>query len=158
MPPLEDPPLLRLEVEGMQVYLAVLQDTCNAEWPSGENAQWLDSVEQRMFQLCREIIVSYVLSQQENADGKMDSVQRRELAARTPLLVSVLKTMQALDESLFRKHVKDFYPLLSDMIKSEVTLPEVRPVIEVFTPTPAPAFEATRSPASILTGVVITIV
>mmetsp|Transcript_7972 Transcript_7972/g.29482 ORF Transcript_7972/g.29482 Transcript_7972/m.29482 type:complete len:1752 (-) Transcript_7972:83-5338(-) len=126
MPPLEDPPLLRLEVEGMQVYLAVLQDTCNAEWPSGENAQWLDSVEQRMFQLCREIIVSYVLSQQENADGKMDSVQRRELAARTPLLVSVLKTMQALDESLFRKHVKDFYPLLSDMIKSEVTLPEVQ--------------------------------
>ena len=126
IPPLEDPPLLRLEVEGMQVCLSILQDTCNAEWAKGESAQWISSVEQRMFQLCREIIVSYVLSQQENAEGKLDSIQRRQLAARTPLLVSVLKTLQGLDENLFRKNVRDFYSLLSDMIKSEITLPEVQ--------------------------------
>lgn len=126
-----DPPLLRLESESYQAYLALLQHL-----PLDKPALAKDvEVENRLVELCEEVLQVYLntatAGPQPPLPEKLEkpsnplwviplgSSRRRELVSRAPLVVATLQAISGLKDSSFEKHLRRFFPLLASLISCE---------------------------------------
>ncbi|KAK4752299.1 hypothetical protein SAY87_021097 [Trapa incisa] len=126
---MQDPPLLRLENESLQLCLTFLQNLIIDRPPSYDAAE----VEAHLVNLCSEVLEFYISTAQfghttELSSSLRDSPQwniplgsgkRRELAARAPLIVATLQAICNLREGSFKKNLGRFFPLLSGLISCE---------------------------------------
>eukprot|EP00250_Pteridium_aquilinum_P020997 c25007_g1_i1 orf=351-5705(+) len=130
-----DPPLLRLESESYQVYLALLQRLPLDKPDLAKDVE----VESRLVELCEEVLQVYLNTAtaspyptlQSQAEGQAEqplsspwiiplgSSRRRELASRGPLVVATLQAISGLKDSSFEKYLKQFFPLLASLISCE---------------------------------------
>ena len=67
----------------------------------------------------------------ESPSGRQDSIPRlasvkEEAGARAPLVVSTLRALSNLTDEAFRKHLRNFFPLLTRLIACQHTPPEVQ--------------------------------
>ncbi|KAE9603229.1 putative Sec7 domain, mon2, dimerization and cyclophilin-binding domain-containing protein [Lupinus albus] len=127
MTQMQDPPLLRLENETYQTCLTFLQNLVVDRPPSYED----DEVESHLIQLCQEILEFYIevagLDQiSESCHDRqphwlipLGSGKRRELAARSTLVVATLQAICTLGEISFEKNLSHFFPLLSSLVSCE---------------------------------------
>ncbi|RRT60265.1 hypothetical protein B296_00022281 [Ensete ventricosum] len=131
---MQDPPLLRLENESYHLCLVLLQNSA-VDRPLNGDVE----VEAHLVQLCREVLEVYLKA----AKGQpvvastgtqprthwlipVGSGKRRELAARAPIVVSTLHAISGLGDTLFRKNLALFFPLLSCLISCEHGSTEVQ--------------------------------
>ncbi|URE00893.1 Guanine nucleotide-exchange protein [Musa troglodytarum] len=131
---MQDPPLLRLENESYHLCLVLLQNSVMDRPLNGDV-----EVEAHLVQLCREVLEVYLKA----AKGQpvvastgtqprthwlipVGSGKRRELAARAPVVVSTLHAISGLGDTLFRKNLALFFPLLSCLISCEHGSTEVQ--------------------------------
>ncbi|OIW18996.1 hypothetical protein TanjilG_20269 [Lupinus angustifolius] len=127
MTQMQDPPLLRLENETYQTCLTFLQNLVVDRPPSYEDAE----VESHLIQLCQEILEFYIEvaglgqisesshDQQPHWLIPLGSGKRRELAARSALVVATLQAICTLGEISFEKNLSHFFPLLSSLVSCE---------------------------------------
>ncbi|CAL9161765.1 unnamed protein product [Musa hybrid cultivar] len=131
---MQDPPLLRLENESYHLCLVLLQNSV-VDRPLNGDVE----VEAHLVQLCREVLEVYLKA----AKGQpvlastgtqprthwlipVGSGKRRELAARASVVVSALHAISGLGDTLFRKNLALFFPLLSCLISCEHGSTEVQ--------------------------------
>ncbi|CAA2985242.1 brefeldin A-inhibited guanine nucleotide-exchange 2-like [Olea europaea subsp. europaea] len=124
---MQDPPLLRLENESYQICLTFLQNLVVDRHLGNKESE----VESYLVNLCQEVLQAYIetaylkpmsdsfLDKQLHWKIPLGSGRRRELAARTPLIVATLQAMCSLDDSSFVKNLPCFFPLLSRLISCE---------------------------------------
>ncbi|KAK7349618.1 hypothetical protein VNO77_07120 [Canavalia gladiata] len=127
MTQMQDPPLLRLENESYQICLTFLQNLVVDKPPSYE----ADEVESHLICLCKEVLEFYIevagfVQKSESSHGRkphwlipLGSGRRRELAARSPLVVATLQAICNLGEISFEKNLSHFFPLLSNLVSCE---------------------------------------
>ncbi|WJX87162.1 Brefeldin A-inhibited guanine nucleotide-exchange protein 2 [Trifolium repens] len=124
---MQDPPLLRLENESYQTCLTFLENLVVDKPPSYEEAE----AESHLVRLCQEVLEFYikVADCEEKSESShrikthwsipVGSVKRRELAARSPLVVATLQAICSLDDISFEKNLSHFFPLLSSLVSCE---------------------------------------
>ncbi|KAA3463601.1 brefeldin A-inhibited guanine nucleotide-exchange protein 1-like [Gossypium australe] len=135
---LSDPPLVHFENEAYQNYLNFLQDLIKNN-PSVVEKMNLES---QLVAVCEKILQIYLnctinqnpvhISVNEPTSRwvlPLGSAKREELAARTSLLVSALKTLGGLEKDRFRKYVASFFHLLVALIRCEHSSSEVQRVL-----------------------------
>lgn len=124
-----DPPLLRLESESYQAYLALLQHLPLDKPDLAKDVE----VENRLVELCEEVLQVYLTTataapEPAPLDQKpsgplwvipLGSSRRRELVSRTPLVVATLQAISGLKDSSFEKYLRRFFPLLASLISCE---------------------------------------
>ena len=123
-----DPPLLRLESESYQAYLTFLQHLCSDKPDLVTDTQ----VERRLVELFQEVLELYLdtataISESTNQNQShevswvipLGSSKRRELAARSPLVVATLQAISRHREPSFEKYLRQFFPLLVSLISCE---------------------------------------
>ncbi|OIW00805.1 hypothetical protein TanjilG_18607 [Lupinus angustifolius] len=127
MTQMQDPPLLRLENDTYQTCLTFLQNLVADQPPNYEEAE----VESHLVRLCQEILEFYIEVAglgpiSESSHGRqprwlipLGSGKRRELAARSPLVVATLQAICTLGEISFEKNLSHFFPLLSSLVSCE---------------------------------------
>ncbi|CAL0324557.1 unnamed protein product [Lupinus luteus] len=127
MTQMQDPPLLRLENDTYQTCLTFLQNLVVDRPPNYEEAE----VESHLVRLCQEILEFYIEVAglgpiSESSRGRqphwlipVGSGKRRELAARSPLVVATLQAICTLGEVSFEKNLSHFFPLLSSLVSCE---------------------------------------
>ncbi|KAH1155621.1 hypothetical protein AAZX31_18G202200 [Glycine max] len=124
---MQDPPLLRLENESYQTCLTFLQNLVIDKPPSYE----VDEVESHLIQLCQEVLEFYIEvagfeQKSESSHGRqqhwlipLGTGKRRELAARSPLIVATLQAICSLGDTSFEKNLSHFFPLISSLVRCE---------------------------------------
>ncbi|KAG4205566.1 hypothetical protein ERO13_A04G111200v2 [Gossypium hirsutum] len=135
---LSDPPLVHFENEAYQNYLNFLQDLIKNN-PSDVEKMNLES---QLVAVCEKILQIYLnctinqntvqISVNEPTSRwvlPLGSAKREELAARTFLLVSALKTLSGLEKDRFRKYIASFFHLLVALIRCEHSSSEVQRVL-----------------------------
>ncbi|KAK5837069.1 Brefeldin A-inhibited guanine nucleotide-exchange 2 [Gossypium arboreum] len=135
---LSDPPLVHFENEAYQNYLNFLQDLIKNN-PSDVEKMNLES---QLVAVCEKILQIYLnctinqntvqISVNEPTSRwvlPLGSAKREELAARTSLLVSALKTLSGLEKDRFRKYIASFFHLLVALIRCEHSSSEVQRVL-----------------------------
>nr|KYP64465.1 Brefeldin A-inhibited guanine nucleotide-exchange protein 2 [Cajanus cajan] len=127
MTQMQDPPLLRLENESYQTCLTFLQNLVVDKPPSYE----ADEVESHLIRLCQEVLECYIEvagfgQKSESSHGRqshwlipLGSGKRRELAARSPLIVATLQAICTLGDISFEKNLSHFFPLISSLVRCE---------------------------------------
>ncbi|KAJ1413649.1 Sec7, C-terminal [Sesbania bispinosa] len=127
MTQMQDPPLLRLENESYQICLTFLQNLVVDKPHSYEEAE----VESHLVGLCEEVLEFYIDvagfgQKSESYHGRkphwlipLGSGKRRELAARSPLVVATLQAICSLGDISFEKNLSHFFPLLSSLVSCE---------------------------------------
>ena len=127
MTQMQDPPLLRLENESYQICLTFLQNLVVDRPHSYEEAE----VESHLVRLCQEVLEFYIevassgrISQSSHGGQPhwlipLGSGKRRELAARSPLVVATLQAICSLADTSFEKNLSHFFPLLSSLVSCE---------------------------------------
>ncbi|XP_078156946.1 HOPM interactor 7 [Carex rostrata] len=123
----ERPPLnlLRQEISGMTIYLEILHKSTSKEL-NGASFDGLEE-EQKLKGLAEEKLVSFcgnVL--REASDLQPNTVEaagsttgadiHRVLDLRAPIIVKVLKGMCIMDSDIFKRHLREFYPLITKLI------------------------------------------
>lgn len=132
--PAERPPLnlLRQELAGTCIYLDVLQKTTAGssvsqgvdETSIKNDAIFVDhSKEEKLEGTAEEKLVSFcgqVLREasdfQSNLGETTNMDIHRVLELRSPIIVKVLKGMCLMNKQIFRKHLREFYPLITKLI------------------------------------------
>lgn len=142
--PAERPPLnlLRQELAGTTVYLDVLQKTTsgfdnNRKHPESNGSLNVDiksdnndssitrysSAEEKLEGVAEEKLVSFCEQVLKEASDLQSSVGEttnvdihRVLELRSPIIVKVLKGMCFMNNQIFRKHMREFYPLLTKLV------------------------------------------
>ncbi|XP_061371044.1 brefeldin A-inhibited guanine nucleotide-exchange protein 2-like [Gastrolobium bilobum] len=134
MTQMQDPPLLRLENESYQICLTFLQNLIVDRPPSYDEAE----VESHLVRLCQEVLELYIEvagsgQKSESSHGRkphwlipLGSGKRRELAARSPLVVATLQAICSLGDISFEKNLSHFFPLLSSLVSCEHGSSEVQ--------------------------------
>ncbi|MBA0666678.1 hypothetical protein Goklo_003056 [Gossypium klotzschianum] len=135
---LSDPPLVHFENEAYQNYLNFLQDLIKNN-PSVVEKM---NLELQLVAVCEKILQIYLnctinqntvqISVNEPTSRwvlPLGSAKREELAARTSLLVSALKTLSGLEKDRFRKYIASFFHLLVALIRCEHSSSEVQRVL-----------------------------
>lgn len=138
MTQMQDPPLLRLENESYQTCLTLLQNLILDRPVSYDEVE----VEAYFVDLCKEVLQVYLnmtQSWQQSTEPAivcvhrkphwlipLDSVKRRELAARAPLAVSTLQAICGLGDSSFGKNLAQIFPLVAGLISCEHGSSEVQ--------------------------------
>lgn len=127
MTQMQDPPLLRLENESYQICLTFLQNLVVDKPPSYEEAE----AESHLVRLCQEVLEFYIEvagcgEKSESSHRRkphwsipLGSGKRRELAARSPLVVATLQAICSLGDISFEKNLSHFFPLLSSLVSCE---------------------------------------
>lgn len=127
MTQMQDPPLLRLENESYQICLTFLQNLVVDKPPTYEAAE----VESHLVRFCQEVLEFYIEvagfgQKSESSNGRkphwsipLGSGKRRELAARSPLVVATLQAICSLGDISFEKNLSHFFPLLSSLVSCE---------------------------------------
>ncbi|KAJ0090390.1 hypothetical protein Patl1_13715 [Pistacia atlantica] len=146
--PAERPPLnlLRQELAGTSIYLDILQKTTSGFDASGEQqpksngSQDVDTasdnnessfteqsnVKEKLEGVAEEKLVSFceqILREasdlQSNVGETTNMSIHRVLELRSPIIVKVLKGMCYMNNQIFRRHLRDFYPLLTKLVCCE---------------------------------------
>lgn len=158
-----DPPLLRLESEAFHAYLTMLQ-RLPADKPELAKAGGPLHVEARLVDLCGEVLTMYintarVAESSEVEPGKsrtqlwvvpLGAARRRELAARSPLVVAALQAIASLKAPSFEQHLAGkFFPLLTQLVGCEHSSGDVQTALStLFTQRIGPLLLAHKSRTS----------
>lgn len=132
-----EPPVVHFETETYQIYVNFLYDLHVRSSPLYEEKK----VEQHLVSLCEEVLMMYLECAGESPNKKSEnksvlhwavplgSAKKEELAARTPLVLSVLRVLNGLEQDSFRRHSHQLLPLLVNFIRSEHSSMEVQQVL-----------------------------
>ncbi|KAG2646178.1 hypothetical protein PVAP13_2KG490600 [Panicum virgatum] len=128
--PPERPPLnlLRQELAGTTIYLDILhkstveqeerdstEEADGFSVESGEQEKIKDLAEGKLVSFCGQILKE--ASDLQPSTGEAASADiHRVLDLRAPVIVKVLKGMCIMDAQIFKRHLKDFYPLITKLI------------------------------------------
>nr|GEW39325.1 brefeldin A-inhibited guanine nucleotide-exchange protein 2-like [Tanacetum cinerariifolium] len=123
MTQMQDPPLLRLEVESYQTCLMFVHNLAVDRPPFYEESK----AESQLVDLCQEVLKFYVeiarpaLMNTNRAHWliPLGSGKKRELTTRAPLIVTTLQAVCSLGDSSFEKSLSSFFPLFSCLISCE---------------------------------------
>ncbi|XP_041997061.1 brefeldin A-inhibited guanine nucleotide-exchange protein 1-like [Salvia splendens] len=129
------PPLIHFENESYKSYLNFLHDLLvNSPSLSEEK-----NVEGELVSVCKQVLQTYLgcsgfeyVSQDKpraNCVLPLGSAKKEELAARTPLVLSVMRILGSLERDSFRRHVSELFPLLVGLVRSEHSSMEVQRVL-----------------------------
>ncbi|CAN1290784.1 Brefeldin A-inhibited guanine nucleotide-exchange protein 5 [Linum perenne] len=127
----ERPPrnLFRQELVGTSIYLEVLQKTTldlnankeeqKAESNSDEQSSWevkLEGIaEEKLVSFCEQILRD--ASELQSGVGEITNMDvHRVLELRSPIIIRVLKGMCYMNNQIFKRHLRELYPLLSKLI------------------------------------------
>nr|XP_011461220.1 PREDICTED: brefeldin A-inhibited guanine nucleotide-exchange protein 5 [Fragaria vesca subsp. vesca] len=123
----ERPPLnlLRQELTGTCIYLDILQKA-TSQFPANQEglAETNDSsAEENVEGLAEDKLVSFCeqvlreASELQSSSGDVTNMDiHRVLELRSPIIVKVLKGMCFMNPQIFRRHLRDFYPLLTKLV------------------------------------------
>lgn len=119
--PTERPPLniLRQELAGTCIYLDVLQKTTSGinsdDEPSDEEKKLEGIAEGKLVSFCEQVLRD--ASELQSTAGETTNMDvHRVLALRSPVIVKVLKGMCYMNNKIFRRHLREFYPLLTKLV------------------------------------------
>jgi len=128
--PPERPPLnlLRQELAGTTIYLDILhkstveqeekdstEEADGFSVESGEQEKIKDLAEGKLVSFCGQILKE--ASDLQPSTGEAASADiHRVLDLRAPVVVKVLKGMCIMDAQIFKRHLKEFYPLITKLI------------------------------------------
>nr|XP_043623533.1 brefeldin A-inhibited guanine nucleotide-exchange protein 2-like [Erigeron canadensis] len=120
MTQMQDPPLLRLEIESYQICFTFLQNLAEDRPPFYEESK----AESRLVDLCLEVLKFYVeiarpARNQAHWLIPLGSGKKKELATRAPIIVATLHGICSLGDSSFEKNLSVFFPLFSSLISCE---------------------------------------
>lgn len=129
------PPLVHFENESYKSYLNFLHDLLvNSPSLSEEK-----NVEGELISVCKQVLQTYLgcsgfeyVTQDKprvNCVLPLGSAKKEELAARTPLVLSVMRILGSLGRNSFRRHVSQLFPLLVGLVRSEHSSMEVQRVL-----------------------------
>ncbi|KAF5204476.1 Brefeldin a-inhibited guanine nucleotide-exchange protein [Thalictrum thalictroides] len=134
----ERPPLnlLRQELAGTSVYLDILQKATSTSANNDENAVDMDVAhvvndrsyikdeklegvaEEKLVSFCGQILKE--ASELHSGTGESANVDiHRVLELRSPIIVKVIKGMCLMNRRIFKKHLRDFYPLITKLVCSD---------------------------------------
>ncbi|PIA33201.1 hypothetical protein AQUCO_04200151v1 [Aquilegia coerulea] len=137
----ERPPLnlLRQELAGTSIYLDILQKATSASTTNNENAvdinvshgidvtsvndrtkdEKLEGVaEEKLVSFCGQILKE--ASELQSGTGESANVDiHRVLELRSPIIVKVIKGMCLMNSHIFKKHLREFYPLITKLVCSD---------------------------------------
>ncbi|KAL7606603.1 hypothetical protein Lser_V15G15902 [Lactuca serriola] len=127
---MQDPPLLRLEIESYQTSLTFLQNLAIDQPPLYHESK----AESQLVDLCQEVLKFYIkiarLTESTTTGAHwfipLGSGRKRELAARAPLVVTTLQGICSLGDLSFEKNLSLFFPLVSSLISCEHGSSEVQ--------------------------------
>ncbi|PWA99169.1 Armadillo-like helical [Artemisia annua] len=130
MTQMQDPPLLRLEVESYQTCLMFVQNLAVDRPPFYEESK----AESQLVDLCQEVLKFYVeIARPARMNTNrahwlipLGSGKKRELTIRAPLIVTTLQAVCSLGDSSFEKKLSSFFPLFSSLISCEHGSSEVQ--------------------------------
>ncbi|KAM0048372.1 putative Sec7 domain, mon2, dimerization and cyclophilin-binding domain, Sec7 domain superfamily [Helianthus debilis subsp. tardiflorus] len=133
MTQIQDPPLLRLEIESYQTCLTILQNLA-VDQPPFYNESKAGS---QLVDLCQEVLKFYIEVAHpprltESSPNRahwlipIGSGRKRELGTRAPLIVTTLQAICSLGDSSFEKNLSNFFPLFSNLIRCEHGSSEVQ--------------------------------
>ncbi|GMI89380.1 BFA-VISUALIZED ENDOCYTIC TRAFFICKING DEFECTIVE1, HOPM interactor 7 [Hibiscus trionum] len=127
--PAERPPLnlLRQELAGTRIYLDVLQKVTSGL--NDNSGQRLESngthdpeetklegiAEERLVSFCEQVLRDATDLQATIGDTSNVSIHR-VLELRSPIIIKVLRGMCYMNNKIFRRHLRDFYPLLTKLV------------------------------------------
>ncbi|OWM73823.1 hypothetical protein CDL15_Pgr015123 [Punica granatum] len=131
--PAERPPsnLLCQELAGTSIYLDILQKTTSGntslrkEQPesSEDDIGASNAEEGKLFSIAEEKLVTFCeqvlkdVSDLQSDIGETTNMDiHRVLELRSPVIVKVLKGMSLMDNKIFRRHLREFYPLLTKLV------------------------------------------
>ncbi|EFH53532.1 predicted protein [Arabidopsis lyrata subsp. lyrata] len=117
--PAERPPLnlLRQELEGTTIYLDVLQKTTSglADDASNSEDRLEGAAEEKLVSFCEQVLKE--TSDLQSTLGETTNMDvHRVLELRSPVIVKVLEGMCFMNNTIFRKHMREFYPLLTRLM------------------------------------------
>ncbi|KAJ0966984.1 hypothetical protein J5N97_023901 [Dioscorea zingiberensis] len=136
--PAERPPLnlLRQEIKGTSIYLDILRkSTSDVDEPVVSNDHPLETTlnnstyghstnddeqlkslaEQKLVSFCSQILKE--ASDLQPSTGVAASADvHRVLDLRAPIIIKVLKGMSVMNSQIFRKHMREFYPLITKLV------------------------------------------
>ncbi|KAI3498366.1 hypothetical protein L1887_34139 [Cichorium endivia] len=130
---MQDPPLLRLEIESYQTALTFLQNLAIDQPPFYHESK----AESLLISLCQEVLNFYIeiarLTESTATRPNrahwlipLGSGKKRELAVRAPLIVTTLQGICSLGDLSFEKNLCLFFPLISSLISCEHGSSEVQ--------------------------------
>lgn len=134
---ISEPPVVHFETETYQNNVNFLYDLHVSNSPVYKEKK----VEQHLVSLCEEVLMMYLECAGESPDKKSEnksvlhwavplgSAKKEELAARTPLVLSVLHILNGLEPDSFKRHSHQLLPLLINFIQSEHSSREVQQVL-----------------------------
>ncbi|KAL8153523.1 hypothetical protein V2J09_011283 [Rumex salicifolius] len=122
--PADRPPLnlLRQELVGTCIYLDMLQKA-TSELDAGlekhselDEANKLDRVaEQKLVSFCEHVLKE--ASDFQSAVGETTNMEiHRVLELRSPIIVKVIRGMSSMNNHVFRKHLREFYPFITKLV------------------------------------------
>ncbi|KAK6143318.1 hypothetical protein DH2020_023666 [Rehmannia glutinosa] len=132
---ISDPPLVHFENESYKNYLNFMHDLLmNSPSLSKEK-----NVEAELVSVCKQVLQRYLECSgfgyvSQKAINKpmihcflpLGSAKKEELAARTPLVLSVMRILGSLESDCFRKYASQLFPLFADLVRSEHSSLEVQ--------------------------------
>ncbi|KAL3151968.1 hypothetical protein ABBQ32_001092 [Trebouxia sp. C0010 RCD-2024] len=143
---LADPPLMRLESEGGHAYLSMLLQLSASQ--TGLLHQL--AVEARLVTLSLATLqrfqaqVPVEIEEQRLAGPHVHLISHKEeLSLQAPLVVATLRAILGFSDAAFRRHLKEFFPILTQLISCEHAPTEVqRTLTEIFATRFGPLLQA----------------
>ncbi|PIN14780.1 Guanine nucleotide exchange factor [Handroanthus impetiginosus] len=129
---ISDPPTVHFEIESYQNYLNFLRDLLmNNPFLLAEK-----KIEAELVSVCEKVLQIYLDCAAVSKQHKklhcflpLGSAKKEELAARTPLVLSVMRILGSLERDRFRRYVSQLFPRLVDLVRSEHSSREVQHVL-----------------------------
>ncbi|DBA82002.1 TPA: hypothetical protein ACH3X1_007704 [Trebouxia sp. C0004] len=133
---LADPPLMRLESEAGHAYLSMLLQLSASQTQKDQQAE----VEGRLVTLALATLqrfqaqVPTAIEEQRLAAPQVLLISHKdELNMQAPLVVATLRAILGFSDAAFRRHLKEFFPILTQLISCEHAPAEVqRTLTEIF--------------------------
>lgn len=121
--PSERPPLnlLRQELAGTCIYLDALQKTTSrveTETTEEDDVTVKTDAEEKLVSFCGQVLKEASDFQSSIGEGTNMEIHQ-VLGLRSPIIVKVLKGMCVMDNQIFKKHLRSFYPLITKLVCCE---------------------------------------
>ncbi|GJZ59726.1 hypothetical protein Tco_0615542, partial [Tanacetum coccineum] len=126
----ERPPLnlLRQELAGTCIYLDALQKTTSGvdlekkgeseTSNEDDDATVKTDAEEKLVSFCGQVLKE--ASDFQSSIGESTNMEIHQvLGLRSPIIVTVLKGMSVMDNQIFKKHLRSFYPLITKLVCCE---------------------------------------
>ncbi|CAH8273704.1 unnamed protein product [Arabidopsis lyrata] len=134
---LSEPPMLHFENDTHQNYLDILQAILT--YNPGVSLEL--NIEAQLMTVCVQLLKMYLkctlfqgeeleeTRQHKNWILPMGAASKEEAAARSPLVVAVLKALRGLKRDSFKRYAPNFFPLLVELVRSEHSSSQVPQVL-----------------------------